>query len=428
MRLSTAQLGSSSRQLSTSARCFGRRAKIRPVQEALHEDRSTSGRRRDANVTKMDRFQLAPERYAGTKTNIKKPVEIAYFSYDSDHNLLPFSDASLKYYYPVLFNTHHTDRNRPIDLSIGFDTFRNRSDSPDEHLDGLLDTLEQLERRQGSKLDVDVITWRGMMTKILTASYEDQDGFEMNATCFQDTIFVEENHEHKLARNGQQNSFNRRGGPPAEMFQYWGYKFETLSMLPKPWAEVSRDVIEAREQEPVENYSQYCSIVKTGIGSTSFVIGGEVDGVTDYKPEDPEAPPRWIELKTARAPVSPRDRQIHDKKMLKFWAQSFLLNVPKIVIGYRSRDGFLENLEELDTHKIPGLVQQHGQFRWNGNICINATGAFLQFLKATVRGEGVWRIRRAPGRPEIEIFKVADSGVGDIIKPSFLAWRKELSA
>jgi len=397
------------------------------MQEAFDENYGTSGQLHGDNITNMERFPLTPERYAGTKTNIKKPVEIAYFSYDSDHKLLPFSDTSLKYYYPAIFNTHHTERNRPIDLSVGFDTFRNRSDSPDEHLDGLLDTLEQLERRQGSKLDVNVITWRGMMTKILTATYENEDGFEMNATCFQDTIFVEENHEYKIARDGKQNTFIRKGGPPQEMFMYWGYKFETLSMLPKPWSEVSREVIEARETETVENFSQYCSIVRTGIGSTSLVIGGEVDGVTDYKPDDPQAPPRWVELKTSRAPTSPRDWQIHDKKMLKFWAQSFLLNVPKIVIGYRTRDGFLENLEELETQKIPGIIAQHGTFKWNGNTCINATGAFLQFLKATVRGEGVWRIRRAPGRPEIEIFKVTDSGTGDIIKPSFIAWRQEIS-
>lgn len=57
-----------------------------------------------------------------------------------------------------------------------------------------------------------------------------------------------------------------------------GYKFETLSLLEKPWSEVSRDQIEGRENEVVDNYAQYCSICKTGIGSTTMIIGGEVDG------------------------------------------------------------------------------------------------------------------------------------------------------
>lgn len=63
---------------------------------------------------------------------------------------------------------------------------------------------------------------------------------------------------------------------------YLGYKFETLCLLPKTWDETSREYIENRENEIVNNYAQYCSIVKTGIGNTVMVIGGEVDaGMSD---------------------------------------------------------------------------------------------------------------------------------------------------
>lgn len=57
-----------------------------------------------------------------------------------------------------------------------------------------------------------------------------------------------------------------------------GYKFETLSLLNKPWGETTREEIEAREDEVVDNYAQYCSICRTEIGGASMVIGGEVDG------------------------------------------------------------------------------------------------------------------------------------------------------
>jgi hypothetical protein len=59
---------------------------------------------------------------------------------------------------------------------------------------------------------------------------------------------------------------------------YPGYKFETLSLLDKPWGESSREEIEGREDKVVDNYAQYCSICKTEIGGASIVIGGEVDG------------------------------------------------------------------------------------------------------------------------------------------------------
>lgn len=60
-------------------------------------------------------------------------------------------------------------------------------------------------------------------------------------------------------------------------YEYPGYKFETLSLLPAPWAETSRDYIEGRETLTVNNHTQYCSVVKTGIGKSRLVLGGEVD-------------------------------------------------------------------------------------------------------------------------------------------------------
>jgi len=43
------------------------------------------------------------------------------------------------------------------------------------------------------------------------------------------------------------------------------------------WDNVSRDEIESREHKVVDNYSQYCSVVETGIGGVSMILGGEVD-------------------------------------------------------------------------------------------------------------------------------------------------------
>ena len=56
-----------------------------------------------------------------------------------------------------------------------------------------------------------------------------------------------------------------------------GYKFETLSTLPAPWAETSREFIESRDTRVVNNEAQYCTVVRTGIGRTTLCLGGEVD-------------------------------------------------------------------------------------------------------------------------------------------------------
>lgn len=56
-----------------------------------------------------------------------------------------------------------------------------------------------------------------------------------------------------------------------------GYKFETLSLIPDHWNSTSREYIENREKMIVNNYAQYCSVVKTNIGASKLIIGGEVD-------------------------------------------------------------------------------------------------------------------------------------------------------
>jgi RAT1-interacting protein len=93
--------------------------------------------------------------------------EIAFFSYDSEHKLKPLDNESLRYYYPPFFNVPGHQENRfPVELSRGYDSFRQRDDSGDEHLDGLLDTLVEAEQRNGKKTEVDLVTWRGMMTRV----------------------------------------------------------------------------------------------------------------------------------------------------------------------------------------------------------------------------------------------------------------------
>ena len=66
-----------------------------------------------------------------------------------------------------------------------------------------------------------------------------------------------------------------------------------------------------------------------------------------------------------------------ERKLMKFWIQSFLLGVPKIIVGFRSQDGILKRVEEMDTGSIPGIVKRRGKGTWDGNMCINFAATFL---------------------------------------------------
>ena len=102
--------------------------------------------------------------------------EIACFSYDDAHQF-HMDDRSLRYYYPPTIGA---------DLSRGFDTFHQLDDTADDHLDSLLRTIVDLEMKTGSKCEADIVTWRGMMTKVkdFNSSLNFQNWSQSDTTYF----------------------------------------------------------------------------------------------------------------------------------------------------------------------------------------------------------------------------------------------------
>lgn len=80
------------------------------------------------------------------------------------------------------------------------------------------------------------------------------------------------------------------------------------------------------------------------------MIGGEVDAV------DPQtrAP---IEVKTSMQIRSLRDEERFEKKMLRFYMQSFLLGVQKVVVGFRNARGILVTHQSFATLNMPRAVR-----------------------------------------------------------------------
>lgn len=104
----------------------------------------------------------------------------------------------------------------------------------------------------------------------------------------------------------------------------------------------------------------------------------------DCKPERKEDPIHWVELKTSAEIRNDRDMLKYERKLLKFWAQSFLLGVPTIIVGFRDQEGIVHRLEELDTASIPGKVKKMGRRSWDGNICINFAATFLECMTCSL--------------------------------------------
>jgi hypothetical protein len=67
-----------------------------------------------------------------------------------------------------------------------------------------------------------------------------------------------------------------------------------------------------------------------------------------------------------------------NRKLMKYWIQSFLLGVPRIVVGFRTRDGILVEAKDIETHRIPEIVNsacdQEENGRTSNMMCDRAIG------------------------------------------------------
>ena len=103
--------------------------------------------------------------------------------------------------------------------------------------------------------------------------------------------------------------------------------------------------------------------------------------------ENGDAPANYIELKTS---VQPHHHNQHFTfkryKLIKWWAQSYLAGVPKIICGYRDHNGFVKELQTFNTLAIPRLVRDKGM--WDSSVCLNFLDRFLGWMKEIVRKSG----------------------------------------
>ncbi|CAG8780840.1 14890_t:CDS:2, partial [Acaulospora morrowiae] len=171
-----------------------------------------------------------------------QPVEIMSFSYDDKRNL-HMDDRELKYYYPPDLEN--------CDLSRGYEKFIQREDgSGPTPIHSLLDALAHAKMLSQDKnlTRVDLVSWRGIFTKILCTPYNRNEPWELGATLWN---VSSEEHETEYTKE------NAEGATPRhKLMIYWGYKFENLCTINKPASQVN-------SVEDPELLSRKTSVVNT---------------------------------------------------------------------------------------------------------------------------------------------------------------------
>ncbi|KAI8050035.1 RAI1 like PD-XK nuclease-domain-containing protein [Thamnidium elegans] len=330
--------------------------------------------RQDVKIQKthVQSFRLKrTQDYEGGFPAYKQPQEVTSYSIDHQRHVW-FDNREMKYYYPPTGK----------DLNYGYKNLVQRDDSIAEHLDTLLDALSHIRSKTpDNEITADFVTWRGIMTKILCTPYSRKEGWEFRATRYDGSIYLEEQVTEQKKNQENQASDKQK------LMSYWGYRFETLSTLTKAPREVEKSDTELKQRltESANTNIQYCIVVKTKLGNNSILMGAEVDCCRDVKPNDPLIQPsNYIELKTSRVIESDRNQYSFERyKLLKFWAQSFLVGVPRVMCGFRDDDGQIVNVVQYKTLEIPRQVRDKPN-TWNPSVCLNFANEFLDWLKKEI--------------------------------------------
>ncbi|GAA5991864.1 hypothetical protein JCM5350_002731 [Sporobolomyces pararoseus] len=312
-----------------------------------------------------------------SRSTFQLPKHLTSFSYSATRELLldqDRKDESLAIYREPQIGS---------DLNRGFEQAIWRDGSIDEGLDSLLDTLAAYaENDPTGAVDqmlgkIAVITWRGMMTKLMLAVYEVEnasrgmraDGWEMNAMLIDGCLYLEEsNPPSKLAAKAQKES-------SYALQSYYGYSFESYSTTSASVPASTHDDFSI----PNTNV-QWCSVVKTNLAGFRMIIGGEVDCVQPETDLNKIETKDFIELKTNILIQSERDEANFERqKLLKHYAQSFLLGVPTVTVGFRTRQGELTALQTFNTLDIPRLVRGKPH-SWEPVACLTSARSLLVFI------------------------------------------------
>ncbi|XP_061702589.1 decapping and exoribonuclease protein-like [Syngnathoides biaculeatus] len=348
-----------------------RRRDDREQNERGHKSANAKHNQSEATAPSAQTLSARRELYERPFPLYKQPVEVGSFSLDSRRRF--FNDGRQMRYYAEPEKSPH------FDLSDGYrDRYVQRDENVKEKLDHVLRWIlanrpkltQKADASSSSALDVDFVTWRGHLTKLLTTPYETREGWLLAVTKFKGTLYVSEV-ETDAARRERQNRTARH-----RQMMYWGYKFEQYMCADKMDGSPDPSGV-------VDTNEAFCTVVQTRLSDHRLLFSGEVD-CRDRGPDAPAPPACYVELKTSAEICTPKQRSNFRRfKLLKWWAQSFLPGVPRVVAGFRDDAGVVVSVETFRISEISRLVKAEDKC-WRPTVCMNFCSDFLSFVKRVV--------------------------------------------
>ena len=292
------------------------------------------------------RFDIAAYRPAAAKTPYARPLEIGGFSrIDGEQH---FDKRALRRYVAPRL---------PNSLATGYSDFVQKRDDKSAAERCLLAAVERYTEQTSRS---HFVTYRNNLNKLLATLHCPNDDW-----CVGVRRLAGDRWLLRVRDTPRRREDERSQSDAQRLMSYFGYRFEALCTGHDP-------------AKPVDANNEYVGLFNCKLGSHRLAVAAEIDCVDDSG--------AYVELKTNKLLASKRLVGTFERfKLFKFWVQSYLVGVPRIVVGFRD-EAELRKLQSFDTLELPGLAAAGAQGRpsWRPQACLGFADAVLMWLRGAL--------------------------------------------
>lgn len=280
-----------------------------------------------------------------TEPLVSRPSLLSYYSKAKGGQPLINSDNAIRVYQPSM--------HLPLDLAKQEWDGREEEDGQTSPVEWVIQgalASPSFQHHSGQ-----IFTFRNNLNKLLGTTLNMRNEWAIDATWTTDGSL------HLDIVKLPQKPF-----PGSGLFNYLGRKFEQVVT------------------EPLQNHgvrdqlgpgSECCLVVSLGLGPHRIIMGAEVDCLAHSQAQI--GPESFLELKTVKQNAANLARNQYPK----WWLQSFLAGIGKIIVGSRDdNNGTIVQIHELDVHQIPSLASKSG-CPFDAAQCIRFGEAALSWMK-----------------------------------------------
>ena len=292
------------------------------------------------------RFDVAAYRPAAAKTPYARPLEVGHWSRIDGEQFFD-KRALRRYVAPIM----------PASLATGFSDFVPKRDDKANAEECL---LAAVERYAEQTVKAHFVTYRNNLNKLLATLHCPSDDWCIGVKRLTDQRWLLSVRDTRRRRDEELSQSDAQ-----RLMSYFGYRFEALCTGHDP-------------STPIDANDEYVGLFNCKLGDHRLAVAAEIDCVDDSG--------TYVELKTNKLLASKRLVGTFERfKMFKFWVQSYLVGVPRVIVGFRDEDE-LRKGQAFDTLELPGLAAAGAQGRpsWRPQACLGFADAVLEWLRAAL--------------------------------------------